>query len=388
MTGSLQNSLRAALRRRRSGRCRQLLGRLMATLASCALIAASCSDPDAASADDSGLDASATAAASDIEDIEDVEPTPTSASPESAPVTAAASVPTTTGPNAEGHYPRSVAAGEQVVNVARQPMRIAALSTDVAEVVLALVGPERVVAVPEANTNPAIGAHTDTAASVAHHVALGDTIDAALLTGWGVDLVVISPNHQQEAQLASELQGSGIPILTMPNSWDTLVQAQLNINLIGQAVGADAAATQIADDMARRAGMVADRIADNEDRPSVLILTNVAGIPFLIGPEVSTTDLVELAGGYNAAGDIDVEATISPVTAAQIAQAKPDRILLIDGLGTGRQAFNRLLDHDEIAELPAIGEDRILVLPARVSFGVAQNLIDGLEVIADWLHPR
>ena len=128
----------------------------------------------------------------------------------------------------------------------------------------------------------------------------------------------------------------------MPNSWDNLEQARENIRLIGQAVGVDAAAAQMVDDMARRAGVVADRIADDEGRPSVLILTNVAGIPFLIGPGVSTTDLVERAGGCNAAADIGVEATISPVTAAQIDQAKPDRILLINGL----------------------------------------------EMIADWLHPR
>ena len=273
------------------------------------------------------------------------------------------------------------------MTIARQPVRIAALSTDVAEVVLALAAPEHVAAVPEANTNPAIGSQPGVAASVPHHVALGDTIDEGLLEGWRVDLVIISPNHRQEAQLASELADSHISVLTMPNSWDTLIQAQENVELIGNALGVESAAAQIVADMSRRSERVAERIAEPAERPAVLILTNVAGVPFLIGPGVSTTDLVHRAGGINVADRMGVELAISPVTAAQIAAAAPDRILLIDGLGTGRASFDRLLDNEALAGVPAIVDDQVLLLPARISFGVAHTLIDGLEVIADWLHP-
>lgn len=242
-------------------------------------------------------------------------------------------------------------------------------------------------AVPEVNTNPAIGSYPELAASVPNHISFGDQIDEAVLQQWGADLVVISPNHSQEAQLARDLQDSAIAVLTMPNTWDTLEDAQHNILAIGEALGTEEAAQAIVDDMRERSGQIADRLGDLDDRPVVLILTNVARVPFMIGPGVSTTDLVERAGGTNAADALGVETTIRGITTDQIVAANPDRILLVDGLGTGRETFEPLLGNPALADVPAIAHNRILILPARITFGVAHTLIDGLERIADWLHP-
>ena len=284
-------------------------------------------------------------------------------------------------------FPRSFQIGDRIVTIAEEPSQIAALSTDVAEVVLALAGPERMVALPAANATSAIGGHPELAESVPNHINLGDLIDESVLRQWGADLVVISPNHSQEAQLARDLEDSDIAVLTMPNSWDNLDDAYDNILLVGEAIGAEAEARTIVADMRQRARRVEERLDDLGDRPTVLILTNVAGVPFMIGPGVSTTDLVQRAGGSDASYALGVKTPISPITAAQIGTAEPDRILLVDGLGTGRSVFQTLLNAPTLAELPAIAEDRVLVLPARISFGVAQTLIDGLEAIVDWLHP-
>ena len=284
-------------------------------------------------------------------------------------------------------YPRSFHLGERIVTIAEEPVQIAALSTDVAEVVLVLAGPERMVALPDSNTTEAVGSNLELAALVPNHISFGDPIDESVLRQWAADLVVISPNHSLEAQLARNLEDSDIPVLTMPNSWDDLEDAHENILLIGEAVGAEARAQAIVADMKQRAEQVEDRLDDLGDRPSVMILTNLPGVPFVVGPGVSTTDLVWRAGGVNAAHVIGIQTTIGPITAAQIAEAEPDRILLIDGLGTGRSAFQTLLRAPDLADLGAITDDRILVLPARISFGVAHTLIDGLEAIVDWLHP-
>lgn len=378
----------AAFQCRRRQRRPPLLARLVVSLVTLVVLTASCSGSDADSASDPLAGPTGTAVSREADDAASA---PATTSPTPAPASTSASAETTPSTtaavNAEPHYPRSVTVGDGVVTIERQPVRIAALSTDVAEVVLALVAPERVIAVPEANANPAIGSQPKVAASVPHHVALGDTIDEQLLDRWGVDLVVISPNHRQEAQLAGELADSGISVLTMPNSWDTLIQAQENVLLIGNALGAERAAAQIVADMSQRTERVAERIAESAEPPAVLILTNVAGVPFLIGRGVSTSDLVHRAGGANVADRMGVELAISPVAADQIAAAAPDRILLIDGLGTGRASFDRLLDNEVLTGVPAIVDDQVLVLPARISFGVAHTLVDGLEAIADWLHP-
>ena len=188
-------------------------------------------------------------------------------------------------------YPRSFQIGERIVTITSKPVQIAALSTDVAEVVLALAGPARMVALPDSNTTEAVGSHRELAASVPNHISFGDPIDESVLRQWRADLVVISPNHSLEAQLARNLETSDIPVLTMPNSWDDLDDAHTNILLIGEAIGAEAEAQAIVADMKHRAQQVEDRLDDLGDRPSVLILTNLPGVPFQVGPGVSTTDL-------------------------------------------------------------------------------------------------
>ena len=285
-------------------------------------------------------------------------------------------------------YPRSVEGGSGMVTIVAKPVRIAALSTDVAEVVFALVATDRIVAVPAFNTNPAVGNYAQRAAKVPHQFGLGDKVDASVMKKYGVDLVILSPNHPEERTLAQSLANSKIPVLLMPNSWDTIEDARSNILLIGEAVGAEAEATAIVDDMESRLQVVVDRLAGVSDRPEVLIFTNVAGPPFLIGPGTSTTDLVRKAGGVNAAQQLGMEKTISPVFPRQIVAADADFLLLIDGLGSGRAGFATLLDIPEVAATRAVTAGRVLVLPARDTFGVGQSLVNGLEDIAVWLHPE
>ena len=82
-----------------------------------------------------------------------------------------------------------------------------------------------------------------------------------------------------------------------------------------------------------------------------------------------------------------METSIGPILAQRILDAGPAGILLVDGLGNGRSSFEALFEHPALFDVQAIAQDRILILPARISFGVAHKLINGLEMIADWLHP-
>ncbi|MEM9609670.1 MAG: ABC transporter substrate-binding protein, partial [Actinomycetota bacterium] len=223
--------------------------------------------------------------------------------------------------------------------------------------------------------------------TVAHHLAFGDVVDADLIASWGTDLVLISPNHAAERTLSAELADGDIPVLVMPNSWDDLDDVRTNIELIGEALGTDADAVRIVEELERREAAVAGAIGEVDDPPVVLIMTNVAQVPFLVGPGTSTDDLVTTAGGVNAARQLGVTTSIGGINAAQIVEAAPDAILLVDGLGTGRAAFAELLSSTDVTEVPAVAADRILVLPARDSFGTAHRLVDGLEAIAEWLHP-
>ncbi|MFV0309007.1 MAG: ABC transporter substrate-binding protein [Desertimonas sp.] len=288
----------------------------------------------------------------------------------------------------EPGFPRIIEVGDDTVAIDAKPQRIVALSTDVAEVALALAGPDRLVALPATNANPAVGALPDEASEVGYQLAHGESVDEAQLTAWDADLVLVSPNHAAERALSAELAGGDIPLIVMPNSWDDLDDVRTNVTLIGAALGADAMAGEMVEEITERESVVADRVAGLDGRPSVLILTNVAQVPFLIGPGTATHDLVTTAGGLDAAESLEVTVPISGIDADQIVAVDPDAILLVDGLGTGRAAFAALLAEPGVSELSVVTDNRILVLPARDTFGAAHTLVDGLEAIAEWLHPR
>ncbi|GAA5063422.1 ABC-type Fe3+-hydroxamate transport system substrate-binding protein [Thermocatellispora tengchongensis] len=177
-------------------------------------------------------------------------------------------------------------------------------------------------------------------------------------------------------------------MIAIGNNWGTLEEVKQNLTLLGRALGAEAKAGELTAELDRRAGAVAEKAGAATGRPSVAILSNQAGRPFINAADVLTSDLVKRAGGTLVAERIGLRTT-APVSAEQLIAAKPDAILLIDVTGKGRDSYRSLLDNPAVAELAAVREDRVKLLPARISYGVGGvHLADGLEEMAHWLHPE
>ncbi|GAA2826084.1 hypothetical protein GCM10020220_013460 [Nonomuraea rubra] len=95
-----------------------------------------------------------------------------------------------------------------------------------------------------------------------------------------------------------------------------------------------------------------------------------------------------MPGGDLVAERIGLRAT-APVTAEQLIAAKPDAILLIDVTGKGQASFASVMSNPAVAELAAVRDGRVKLMPARISYGTGSvHIADGLEEIARWLHPE
>ncbi|APU15372.1 MULTISPECIES: ABC transporter substrate-binding protein [Actinoalloteichus] len=283
-------------------------------------------------------------------------------------------------------YPKVIdQGGAEPVTIEAEPQRIAALSPDVAEAALELIGPERLVAVPRNLSSPSLGNHVEDAASVPEQLAPGNDPDPDQVLSYEPDLILLTPRHEGEQDAASVLGGTGIPVLAMEH-WDDLDDIAANLMLLGEALDAEEQAESLVEEMNLRRDAVADAVADL-DRPSVLALSNQAGTPFVIGPDAFTSALIELGGGESAAEAAGVRAT-GPADPELIVSAEPDAILLVDVKGSGRDSFDAVLENPAVADLPAMTEDRVLILPAAsaLATGITHTL-DGLEELAGWLHP-
>lgn len=262
------------------------------------------------------------------------------------------------------------------------PQRIAAISPDAAETVAELGAGDRLVLIPDSQTKPTSTNHLPVMQSVSATIAAHGAADPEQIIAANPDLVIITPRHEGETDVAALLARSSVPVLTLPNTWRTVDEMVANIRLIGDAIGTPDRAAALAASIAQSV----DAITPVSGRaPSVLVLSNQAGRPMVNAGNGFALDLVRRAGGTNAADAIGLERT-SVADPEQIARSAPDAILLVDMRGAGRESFASVLKHPALAELAAVHKDRVLMLPGVQTQAMGLNTVPtGLQTLRDWL---
>lgn len=290
----------------------------------------------------------------------------------------------------EAVWPRTieVPAGPQTeatsLTLEAEPQSIVALDYESAETIAELGLADRLVLVPEAVLNPALGGHIEEMSKVPSTFPVAMELEAETVISMAPDLVVMSPRHGNEAPIATVMQQAGITALQLPTPWTSPDTLATNIDLIGQATGTEAAAEELI--KALEDGLAANAAdAATEGAPRVLVLTNQAGRPFATAGHAFPLELLELAGAHNVVTEIGLDRT-GPISAEQIVQAAPDGVLLIDMNGTGQRMFAELLANPAVASLPAMAEDRLLLVEGRQvqALGLTST-VDGLAALTEWV---
>ncbi|RZT64866.1 ABC transporter substrate-binding protein [Leucobacter luti] len=267
---------------------------------------------------------------------------------------------------------------ESRLDLAAAPQTIAALDYESAEVIAELGLAERLVLVPEAVTNPALGGHIAELSEVPHTIPVAMALDAETVLALAPDLVVMSPRHGAEDTIGSVLDQAGTPTLQLPDSWTDVAHVTSNIDLIGQATGGDAAAVALTEALTSGLTPAAD-----PSGARVLVLSNQAGRPFITAGAAFPLRVLDLAGGVSVSEELGITTT-GPISAEQIVAADPDAILLIDMNGSGERLFTDLLDNPAVAALP--GAQRTLLVAGRdvQALGLTVTIV-GLHTITEWL---
>lgn len=286
-------------------------------------------------------------------------------------------------------FPRTVqVAGSPAteVTIPAEPGRIAALSPDVAEAAIELVGAQRVIAIPASAATAALSNYPEQAATVATKLPPGTDPDPEQVIALDPDLILVTTRHGGEQDAQAVLAQAGIPMIAIGNSWGTIDAIKQNLTTLGQALGAEAKASEVIAAIDQRVSDVAAKIGSVTARPSVAILSNQTSRPFLNASTVLTSELVKRAGGDLVADRIGLRTT-GPVSAEQLVNADPDAILLVDVTGRGRDSFASILDNPAVADLAAVKNGKVEVVPARLCYAVGGgHVAEGLETIAQWLH--
>jgi len=262
-----------------------------------------------------------------------------------------------------------------------KPTRIVPTSTSTTDLVLAIVGPERLAGLPE------------TVRSYSHEIALqGMPAEIPTFTHYvGESLLALSPDlvigHvYQELDTTRVLRRAGVPVycLEYPKSAEDVIATVEEISrLLGERERGDV----VARDLRRRLEtLLADK---SRAHLRALTYTNLGSGVWTAGAGSSPHLLIELAGMQNAGAEggremdyqIDVEGLIV---------LDPD-ILIVAGSVSGLTPSLEFLMEDRLLHnLTAVRNEHIVVLPSTLFSANSQHLLtaaEGLGVAVDALPP-
>ena len=282
-------------------------------------------------------------------------------------------------------WPREVDSSEGRVRLEAAPQRILALSLGHDEMLLALVGRERLAGVGPFAADP-------TYSNVAGQVAGLDTLssrDPEGILAMRPDVVVVS--RYTKADLVALVKEAGVPVVrtALENSAAGNIP---NILLLGYLLGVEERALQLVAEIQARIGVVAARVpapsgAADSSAPSVLAIARYSDTIYAAGGGSTEGGIIETAGGVNAAarGGIDGHQTVSIESLAALA---PDVILITQPADSGGTALrDELLAAPALAEVPAVAGGRVVVVAPRYYTTLSHWNVRGIEETARLLYP-
>jgi iron complex transport system substrate-binding protein len=259
------------------------------------------------------------------------------------------------------------------VTLDAKPVRIASATLGTDEILLDLVGPERLVALTYLASDEAIS-------NVAGRPELAEVenvveADAEQILALEPDLVFVA--SYTDPAVLEQLDNSGLPVFVV--GFFTSVDAMKdNILTIGKLVGETEKAEEMVAEMDARLDEVAAVIADaGGEPPRVLYLSNDGWVG---GSETTVDDVITRAGGINVAADLVDWAQVNEET---IIEMDPDVVILSTYVTDGE-----FIENPAFADLSAIKNGRVYQLIDSHVCAVSQYIVLGVEDLARSLYPE
>jgi iron complex transport system substrate-binding protein len=267
--------------------------------------------------------------------------------------------------------------GNKVV-IPALPRRIVAADAGTADVLAALVEPERIVAVPFTvlDFSGAAGFYQKHL-EIAHF----EKYQAETILAYKPDLILVLSFHDQAT--TSMLAQHNIPVLTF-EAYKTFAGIRGFLGDIGRAVGNPSGGIALQTEFDARLAAVEKAVA-GKPKPRVLSYSNY-GNGFAVGIGESQDEIIRRAGGMNAAAEMNLSGHVS-FTFEQLLKLNPDWLVVSGDNGLSSPQVKILLNEASLASLAVIKERRIAVVPDNVYSTISQHIVTAVEILARQIHP-
>ena len=291
------------------------------------------------------------------------------------------SLPATATPEPATIYPVTLTddAGREVT-LETEPQRIVSLAPSNTEIVCALDACDRLVGIPEYQ----VGYPDDVAATVADLpivVSFGP-VDREAIVATEPDLVLAAGNELTSTEDIDALTDLGLPVISLyPESLD---EVSADIELVGEALDAQAEAADVTADMAQTIADVEAAVAGLETPRTFYEESVFEGTIYTAGEDSFLASLIGTAGGDAITGD----AVTTAIALEDLVTADPELIVLGDVIYDPTITAESVAARPGWAEMTAVVDDRVIPLPEAILVTrPGPRIVEGLEALARVIHP-
>ncbi len=259
------------------------------------------------------------------------------------------------------------------IDVPDAPQRVLALAPSLTEMIYSLheeaklVGATRYSNYPEAAKKlPRVGSYVQ--------------LDLERIVAMKPDLCLAIKDGNPR-RTADAIKALGIPVFAIdPRNIDQIMDAFL---LLGDVLGVPERAKELVANLEHRLALVKEKVASSRKRPHVFF--QIADAPIVSAGKNSYIDkLITLAGGSNLAGSM----TEYPRFSWENIMLLQPEVVVISSMSGGKSPDSLKASWLSWPEIPAVKNHQLYVVNADLFNRPTARLIDGLEILAEILHPE
>ena len=257
------------------------------------------------------------------------------------------------------------------VTVSAKPVKIVSLTLGTDEIMLDLVGPERLIGV----TYNASDATQSNIAARPELAQIKNTVDATPEQVIALEPDLVFAAVWTKPEVIDQIKQAGITVFVVGN-FTSIPAMRENVLTIGKLVGEPDKAAAMAAEMDAKLAEIAGKIGARTVKPSVLYY-NPAG--WVAGKATTPDDIIKQAGGVNAAAELDDWQQISP---EKVIELNPDFVIL--------SAFvteDEFLKNPAFAGLDAVKDGTAVAITDAHMSATSQYTVLAVEDVAKLLYP-
>lgn len=277
-------------------------------------------------------------------------------------------------------YPVTIteSSGRKVV-IKQMPKRIIATNAGLADVLVELIHIDRIAAMPTTVTE-----FGGAAQWYRNHpeVTLFEKATAENLLALDPDLVLWSGFQEETA--VRVLEQRGITVLRF-EFYKNFAGIRASLQSIGAAVGEPERTQELLSRYDTRLAEI-EKAVGGRPKPRVMSYSNY-GTGFAVGLDESQDEIIRRAGAKNVAQEMGKSGHFN-VSFEQIIQISPDWLIVAGDQGLNSPQAKIILNEPSLAEVPAVKNKRIAVIPDRYYSNINHYVATAVEILARQLHPE